>query len=111
MSKEEVILVMTDINPSLLNDINAKLADLPEDFNEFTSKYDKVYSGPQQYKSFNFHLLTRIITGKMSAIQEDVLEESVCNALSLTRVNFVPDDLHACHQMKRSGRVIVTEKH
>ena len=37
---------------------------------------------------------------------EDVLEESICKALSLTGVNIVPEDLHACHRMKRSDRVI-----
>ena len=40
-------------------------------------------------------------------IHEDVLEESICKALSLTGVNVVPEDLRACHRMKRSDRVIV----
>ena len=35
-------------------------------------------------------------------IHEDVLEDSICKALSLTGVNVVPEDLQACHQMKRS---------
>ena len=43
-------------------------------------------------------------------ITEDVLEENVCKALSLTGVNIVPNDLHACHRMKRSDRVIVKFK-
>ena len=34
-------------------------------------------------------------------ITEDVLEEIICKALSLTGVN-VPNDLHTSHQMKRS---------
>ena len=29
-------------------------------------------------------------------IHEDVFEASICKALSLTRVNVVPEDLHAC---------------
>ena len=33
-------------------------------------------------------------------ITEDVLEEHFCKGLSLTGVNAVPNDLHACHQMK-----------
>ena len=37
-------------------------------------------------------------------ITEDVLEGSFCNALSLTGVKVVPNDLHTCHQMKRSDR-------
>ena len=40
-------------------------------------------------------------------IHDDVLEESICKALSRTGVNVVPEDLHACHRMKRSDRVIV----
>ena len=99
-------------------------------FNEFTSKYDKVYSELQQCKSFNSHLLTRIIQLERNAvtnsqysrretielnpvpaeIQDGVLEESVCKALSLTGVNVVPEDLHACHRMKRSDRVILKFK-
>ena len=61
MSKEELIQELTNINSSFVNDINAKLTDLSDRFNEFTSKYDKVYSELQQCKSYNSHLLTRII--------------------------------------------------
>ena len=43
-------------------------------------------------------------------IHEDVLEESICKALSLAGVNVVPEDLHACYRMKRSDRVIVKFK-
>ena len=44
----------------------------------------------------------------MSAdIAGDVLEENICKALPLTGVNAVRNDLHACHRMKRSDRVIV----
>ena len=103
---------------------------MSERFNEFTSKHDKVYSKFQQCKSYNFHLLTRIIQLERNAvtnsqysrreaielnavpieIHEDLLEESICRALSLTRVNVVPEDLQACHRMKRSDRVIVKFK-
>ena len=41
---------------------------------------------------------------------EDVLKESICKTLSITWVNGVPEDLHACHRMKRSDRVIVKFK-
>ena len=43
-------------------------------------------------------------------MQDDVLEASVCKALSLTGVNVAPDNLHACHRMKRSDRVIIKFK-
>ena len=41
MKKEELIHGLTDINYSFVNDINAKLTDLSERFNKFTSKYEK----------------------------------------------------------------------
>ena len=44
MSKEELIQELTDINSSFVNDINVKLTDLSQKFNEFTSIYDKVCS-------------------------------------------------------------------
>ena len=130
MSKEELIQELSDINSSFVNDINAKLTGLSEKFNEFTSKYDKVYSELQQCKSFNSHLLNRIIELERNAvtnsqysrretievnpvpaeIQDDVLEASVCKALSLTGVTVAPEDLHACHRMKRSDRVIIKFK-
>ena len=61
MSKEELIQKLTNINSSFVNDINAKLSDLSNRFNEFTSKYDKVFSELQQCQSYNSHLLTRLI--------------------------------------------------
>ena len=130
MSKEELIQGLTDINSSFVNDINAKLTGLLEKYNEFNSKYDKVYSELQQCKSFNFHLLNRIIQLEHSAvtnshynrrettevnpvpaeIQDDVLEARICKALSLTGVNIAPEDLHAWHRMKRWDRAIIEFK-
>ena len=43
-------------------------------------------------------------------IQDDVLEAIVCKALSLTGVTVAPEDLHACHRMKRLDRVIMKFK-
>ena len=95
------------------------------------SKYDNVNSELQQSKKFNSHLLIRIIiqlernavtnsqysrreTIELNPvpadITEDVLEENICKALSLTGVNIVLNDLHTCHRMKRTDRVIVKFK-
>ena len=68
ISKEELIQELTNIDSRFVNDINAKLTDLSERFNEFTSKYDKIYSKLQQCKSFNSHLLTRIIPLEHNAL-------------------------------------------
>ena len=43
-------------------------------------------------------------------IYDDVLDASVCKALSLIGVNVVHEDLHASHRMKRSDRVIIKFK-
>ena len=117
MSKEDLIQELTDMNSSFVNDINTKLGNLEEKLNDFLSKYDNVNSELQQCKKFDSHLLTRIIqlehnivtnsqysrkeTVELNPvpadITEDVLEENICKALSLTGVNVVPNDLHACH--------------
>ena len=130
MSKEELIQELTNINSGFVNAINAKLSDLSERFNEFTSKFDKVYPELQQCKSYNSHLLTTIIQLERNVVtnsqysrretielnplpaetHEDVLEERICKALSLAGVNVVPEDLQACHSMERSDRVIVKFK-
>ena len=60
-TKEELIQELTDINSSFLNDINMKLSNLEEKFNDFLSKYDNVNSELQQCKKSNSHLLTEII--------------------------------------------------
>ena len=114
---KQLIQEITNINSTFANYINAKLTELSDRFNKFTSKHDKVYSELQQHKSYNSHLLTRIIQLEHNAvtnsqysrrdtielnpvpaeIHEDFLQDNICKALSLTGVNVVPEDLQACH--------------
>ena len=54
MSKEELIQELTDIKSSFVNDINTKLSNLGEKFNDFLLKYDNVNSELQQSKKFSF---------------------------------------------------------
>ena len=86
---------------------------MPERFNEFISKYDKVYSELHQCKRLNSDLLTRIIRLERNAItnsqytkgetielnpipaDEDDLEESICKALLPTGFNVVPEYLYS----------------
>ena len=68
MSKEELIKELTDINSSFVSDINTKLGNLSEKLNEFSSKYDMVYSELQQSKKFNSYLLTQIIQVEHNAV-------------------------------------------
>ena len=44
------------------------------------------------------------------SISDQNLEEQVCKALSLTGIKVKDKDLHACHRMKRRGRVILKFK-
>ena len=45
-----------------------------------------------------------------SDIADDILEQSVCQALSLTGISVEPDDLQACHRMRKKDRVIIKFK-
>ena len=40
----------------------------------------------------------------------DILEQSVCQVLSLTGLSVEPDDLQACHCMRKKDRVIIKFK-
>ena len=44
-------------------------------------------------------------------ITENVLEENICKAFPLTGVNVIPNDLAACHRIKRSDKVTVKFKY
>ena len=44
-------------------------------------------------------------------ITDDVLEENIFETLPRTGVYVVPNDLHVCHRMKRSDRVIAKFKY
>ena len=43
-------------------------------------------------------------------IHNNVLEDAICKALSLTGQEVVPEDLYACHRMTNRDRVIVKFK-
>ena len=45
-----------------------------------------------------------------SDIADDVLEQSACQALSLTEVSVEPDDLQACHCTRKKDQVIIKFK-
>ena len=78
------------------------------------SKHEKIYSELQISRNCNNHLLQRIIQQERNAIANsqyhrretieidpvpeslgnEILEENVCKALSLTSVNVTPEQLH-----------------
>ena len=45
------------------------------------------------------------------SLEDEILEENVCKALSLTGVNVTPEQLHSCHRLKKRNRVIVKFKY
>ena len=44
------------------------------------------------------------------SVSDQNLEEQICKTLSLTGIKVEDKNLHACHRMKRRGRVIPTFK-
>ena len=45
-----------------------------------------------------------------SDFADDVLEQTVCQALSLTGTSVEPDELQACHRMRKKDRVVIKFK-
>ena len=50
------------------------------------------------------------INPELSDIADDVLEQSVCQGLSLTGIFVEPDDLQAWHHMRKKDHVIIKFK-
>ena len=116
----------------LLNssDVLTKLDDLTKRFDNFMTKFNEVSSELSIVKNCNSLLLQRIIQLEKNLlnasqyhrreiievnpvpqhINDNVLEESICQALSLTGHTIYPEDLQACHRMKRKDHVIVKFK-
>ena len=128
-SKDEVIDEVLSLE-NFKNDINTKFSELNDRFNDFQEKYEMVNSNLSISKRCNELLLERItqlernnlnnaqynrretleINPVPSDIADDVLEQSVCQALSLTGISVEPDDLQACHRMRKKDRVIIKFK-
>ena len=124
MSKEELIKQLVSHD-----DIAAK-SELTKRFDEFSDKYEALHSELKITQNCNSFLLERVyhlernavsnsqyhrretleINPVPLAIQDNVLEETVCQALSLTGINVSPDKLHSCHRLNKKDRVIVKFK-
>ena len=112
----------------------ANIEDKPEHLNkrfgEFLGKYDELHSELQVPRKWSNLFRDRVIELEKNAlntahyvrreiieirpvpgsISDQNLEEQVCKALSLTGIKVKDKDLHACHRMKRRGRVILKFK-
>ena len=129
LSKDE--LIYEDLCfENFKNDINAKFSKLNDRFNDFQAKYEMVNSNLSVSRCCNDLLLERItqlehnnlnnaqynrretlkINPVSSDIADDVLEQSVCQAISLTGISVEPDDLPACHRMRKKDCVMIKFK-
>ena len=118
LSKEELITV---------NSIHEELANLTSRFDEFLEKYVQVESELEVSKNCTKLLSKQIETLQRNALDssqylrretieinlvpEDILdtqlEESICQALSLTGTPVSTGDLEVCRRMRRRDQVIV----
>ena len=125
LSKEELIDELISVE-----DISSKLSDLTSLFDDFLRRYEIFNSELTVRKNFNRLLTERIVQLERNAVSnaqyhrhesleinpvpasigDDDLENSVYRALSLTGHEVKPDDLQACHLLKKKGTVIVKFK-
>ena len=101
---------------------SSKLSDLTSLFNDFLRRYEILNSELTVSKNCNCLLTERIVQLERNAVSnaqyhcreslleinpvpasvgDDVLENSICRALSLTSHEVKPDDLQACHPLKK----------
>ena len=129
LSKDELIDEPLSLE-NFKNDINAKFSELNNHFNDFQAKYEIVNSNLSSSRRCNELLLERTtqlernnlnnaqykrretleINPVPSDIADDVLEQSVCQVLSLTGTSVELDDLQACHCMRKKDQVIIKSK-
>ena len=126
LSKDELIDELLSLE-NLKNDINMTFSEQNDRFNDFEAKYEMINSNLSISRRCNDLLLECItqlecnnlnnaqytrretleINRVPSDIADDVLEQSVCQALSLIEIPVKPDDLQACHCMRTKDRVII----
>ena len=107
---------------------SSKLSDLTSLFNDFLRQYEILNSELTVSKNCNCLLTERIVNLERNAVSnaqyhcresleinpvpasvvgDDVLENSICRALSLTSHEVKPDDIQACHPLKKKDTVVV----
>ena len=121
LSREELIAELLNFS-----DITDQLNGLNSRFEDFIKKNDKLNSELLISKNYNSLLLKRIInlecyalntaqyvrreTIEINSIPQSIpsalLENKVCQVLSLTVTTVTPDGLEACHRMKNKEKVI-----
>ena len=122
LSKDEVIDEVLSLE-NFNNDLNVKFPELNDRFNDIKAKYEMVNSNLLITRRCNDLLVEGItqlqrnnlinaqytrretleINPVSSDIAYDVLEQSVCQY----GISAEPDDLQACHRMRKKDRVII----
>ena len=125
MSKEELIE-----QPLNHDDIAAKLSELTKRIDGFSDKHETVHSELKTTQNCNCLLMERVyqlehntvtnsqyhrretleINPVPLTIQDNVLEETLRHAFSLTGINMSPDQVHAFHRLNKKDRVIIKLK-
>ena len=128
-SKDELIDEVLSLG-NFKNDINVTFFELNDCFNNFEAKYKIVNSNLSITRRCNDLLLECItqlernnlnnaqytrretleINPVPSDIADDVLEQSVCQALSLTGISVELDNLQLCHRMRKKDHIIIKLK-
>ena len=125
LSKEELLNKLISVE-----NISSKLSDLTSRFNDFLRRYEVLSSELTVSKNCRRLLSERIIQLERNAvsntqyhcresleinpvsasINDDNIESSVCRALSLICHEVKPDDLQACHRLKKMNTFIIKFK-
>ena len=118
LSKDELIDEVLSLE-NFKNDINVKFSELNDCFNNFEAKYKMVNSNLSNTRYCNdlLELITQLERNKLSkSIQYHLIVlmtywNNLCaKALSLTGISVEPDDLQACHRMRKKARIIIKFK-
>ena len=125
LSKEQLIEELITVD-----DITSKISDLTNRFDDFLRRFEIVSSDLAITKNCNRLLTERVVQLERDAvtnaqyhrresmkvnpvspsISDEELELNICKALSLTGHEVKPDDLQACHRLKKKELVIVKFK-
>ena len=121
LTREELVEELLQIS-----DISRQLKALNDRFNTFAAKHEELKSYLLLTRNCNTLLHQRIIQLEQNAVNNaqyhrreslevnplprhignNVLEEAVCRAISLTGHEVTPNDLHACYRLKNKNIVI-----
>ena len=125
LSKEELIEELITVD-----DISSKLSDLSNRFDDFLRRFEVVSSDLAIARNCNKLLTERVVQLERNAVanaqyhrresvevnhvppsaNDEELKVNFCKAFSLTGHEVKPDDLQACHRLKKKESVIVKFK-